>query len=373
MLRLIFSILLFLFSLLVVVQAPTNFFWKLSIVATEAGIFALLLCLLMLLFPWWNNVPGIISGLLNLLSLILLLLPIVMAYSLNRNLPHDMTKVFGYFETDQKPYSPAASFKFKHPTESYETVVYKRDEEKALSLDFYHAKRMERAPCVIVIHGGSWASGDSRQLPELNAYLSLKGYAVAAINYRLAPEFHSPAPNEDLKAAMEFLRSNAERFNIDTSEFILLGRSAGGQIALLSAYALNDGSIKGVISFYPPADMVWGYYNPGNPLVLDSKKVLNNYAGGETEDEVAWLLQLCSPIEFVTPQSPPTLLIHGSRDVMVAYTHSTNLAEKLEKNKVKHYLLTLPWATHGFDYFPAGPGAQISRSAILQFLRSVTK
>ncbi len=155
---------------------------------------------------------------------------------------------------------------------SYKTFTY--DAANGLTLDFYPAPTQGKKPCVIVVHGGSWAGGDSRQLPELNSELAKASYHVASINYRLAPQYKFPAPIEDLKVALNYLQSQASILLIDTNNFVLLGRSAGGQIVLSAAYMLNDPAIKGVISLYGPADMVWGYANPTNPLVLNSRKVM---------------------------------------------------------------------------------------------------
>ena len=91
------------------------------------------------------------------------------------------------------------------------------------------------APLVIVVHGGSWESGDNKQLPELNSYLAHKGFNVAAITYRLAPQYKSPAPSEDVHDAIQYFIQHAARYKIDTNNIVLLGRSAGGQIVLSAA------------------------------------------------------------------------------------------------------------------------------------------
>jgi len=224
----------------------------------------------------------------------------------------------------------------------------------------------------VVIHGGSWKSGDSQQLPELNSRLAKNGYHVAAINYRLAPDSQSPAPVQDVSDALTFLKEKAGQFAIDKTNFIILGRSAGAQIALLAAYTLRDPSIRGVIDFYGPADMVWGYSLPSNPLIMDSRKVMEDYLG-ETYQTHSENFRKSSPLLYVSEQSPPTLIIHGKNDVLVAYEHSRRLAKKLRENKIRHHLLTLPWATHAFDYNLNGPGGQLSTYAVLYFLKSVTQ
>jgi acetyl esterase/lipase len=232
---------------------------------------------------------------------------------------------------------------------NYRVLTYVQYADTAMKLDFYPASVAGKRPCVIVVHGGSWSSGDSKQLPELNNYLAAKGYNVASINYRMAPKYQSPAPVVDIKNALAYLREHAGELNIDTNQFVLLGRSAGAQIALLAAYTLHNPGLKAVIDFYGPADMVWGYSIPSNPLIMNSRKVMDNYLGGSYY-KVPKNYVASSPLEFVNKQSIPTLIIHGYDDVLVAYEHSRRLNEKLQQNGIKHYWLKLPWATHGFDF-----------------------
>src|SRR6185437_10505580 len=88
----------------------------------------------------------------------------------------------------------------------FKTIAYKTIANDPLTLDYYRATGNKQAPVIIVIHGGSWENGDSRQLPDLNSYLACRGYNIAAINYRLAPAYKSPAPVEDTKDAIEYLK-----------------------------------------------------------------------------------------------------------------------------------------------------------------------
>jgi acetyl esterase/lipase len=195
---------------------------------------------------------------------------------------------------------------------------------------------------------------------------------VAVINYRLAPKYHSPAPVEDVRDAIAYLKKHADQLQIDTGNFVLLGRSAGGQIALLAAYTLKNAGIKAVIGYYAPADMVWGYSAPASPLVMDSRKVMENYLDG-SYDKVPHNYQASSPILAVNKNSVPTLLIHGENDVLVAYEHSRRLNDKLQQLGVKHFLLTLPWATHGCDYTLNGPSGQLATYTVDRFINQVTR
>jgi hypothetical protein len=78
----------------------------------------------------------------------------------------------------------------------------------------------------------------------------------------------------DVGHALDFLKANAVRFDIDATRIVLLGRSAGGQIALSAAYGLRNPAIRGVVSFYGPTDLVWGYQHPSRRWVLNSTRAL---------------------------------------------------------------------------------------------------
>jgi len=105
---------------------------------------------------------------------------------------------------------------------------------------------------------------------------------------------------------------------------------------------------------------------------MDSRKVMDDYIGGPYA-KVPVKYEACSPILFVAKTSVPTLIIHGTNDVLVSDEHSRRLNIKLQENGIKHYRLVLPWATHGFDFNLYGPGGQLSTYAIEQFLNAVTK
>ncbi|MBA2612835.1 MAG: alpha/beta hydrolase [Bacteroidetes bacterium] len=374
--RLIVAVLLFLLSLMVFFRAPTNFLWRVSVAITEfpyifvlASLFFFFVCLKA------NKYKTAVLSL-SSLSTLIYILPIIQVYLRGNNLAEDLKKKFPFKEDEQQLHQPYSFFKMFsgiNPKKiTPQILAYKKLPERDLNIDLFPSQKNSVSPCVIVIHGGSWAEGDSKQLPDLNSYLAAKGYHVAAINYRLAPKYKSPAPVEDVTDVINYLIANSEKFKIDTSNFVLLGRSAGGQIALCAAYTLNTPNIKGVISFYAPADMVWGARIKGNPLVLNTDKVFKDYLGGLI-DEVPQKYNEAGAVDHVTENSTPTLIIHGEHDAMVAYEHSIRLDKKLEDNKVPHYFLNLPWATHGCDYNINGPSGQISTFAIERFLNSVTR
>ena len=376
--RLIILSLLFLLSLLCFTSAPTYHLWMLAILVTEYPLVFLLLTVVTLLLVFGPNKYNKLGTIIGLMALLQFSFPVLMSYRISGRLNNELTVAFGpdnWASTAGK----SEPFHFLQMIEgmnakqvTYSTKQYAVSSGMKLTLDYYLSQSSGKKPCVIVVHGGSWAGGDSRQLPELNSVLARRGYNVASINYRLAPQFQFPAPVTDLKEAISYLKQNAAQLSIDTNNFILLGRSAGAQIALLAAYTFHDPCIKGVVSFYGPADMVWGYSLPANPLVMDSRKVIEDYLGG-TYVNVPKNYFASSPVESVTAGAPPTLMIHGPNDPLVAYEHNLHLIKKLKEFGIKYYLLTLPAATHGCDYTLNGPSGQLSSYTVIRFLESVTK
>jgi acetyl esterase/lipase len=393
MIRLITILCLLLISLLAVFRAPAYPFWLLSVIVQELPWVFAGIALLLLLTGGYRGKYGLVNSMASALALVLFLSPVIRAYSAARRLGVNLELAFRVIElhgdsgdvdriNTGKAQMAAAQrdmpFRWQRmftgmgaPAIASRTLTYGLAEGVQLTLDLYPAQRPGLRPCVIMVHGGSWSGGDSRQLPELNSRLARDGYTVAAINYRLAPRYQSPRQIEDVATAFDFLRSHAAELSIDSNAFVLMGRSAGAQIALLAAYTLPEPGLKGVIDFYGPADMVWGYSFPANPLIMDSRKVMSAYLGGPY-DAVPQHYLNSSPIAFVTHNSVPTLMIHGQQDVLVAYGHSTRLNKKLADSGVRHYLLSLPWATHGFDYTLNGPGGQLSTYAVERFLRELT-
>jgi acetyl esterase/lipase len=374
MARLILTVFLFLLSLLCIFSAPMIQLWHLSVAVSEFSWVFMGLCVVQLLWGFKVKRYRNSGTILGVVTLLLFSSPIINACIISGSLNKRFEAAFGRDTRRAK----RGSFSFwrmlvriNEPKVAYSTLAYTNCEQGPLTLDYYRSVISGKRPCVVVVHGGSWTSGGSQQLPELNEYLSSIGYNVATINYRLVPAYRSPAPVEDVHASLDYLRRHAEELSVDTNNFVLLGRSAGGQIVLVAAYLLHESGLKGVIDFYGPADMVWGYEHPANPLVLPSCKLMEDYLGG-TLAQVPEKYKEASGTELVNASTVPTLMIHGQNDPLVAYDHSVRLDKKLQENGVKHLLLTLPWATHGCDFKLYGPSGQLSTYAIERFLNYVT-
>lgn len=373
MIRLGLSIAILLPALLSIFSAPTYHIWLLAVLVTEFPLIFMVIAFVLILMSSITERFKTAGTVISVIALVLYASPVARALLISDNLKTELQQAFkgrDFVAPSSHPFSFWKLAMRGDPSAAYKTLSYNQDSETPLTLDFYQSDSSALRPCVIVVHGGSWSSGDSQQLPELNTYLVNKGYHVATVNYHKAPEWKSPQAVEDVRNAIAYLKSRAAELRIDTSRFVILGRSAGAQIALMVAYQHTLPGIRGVVNLYGPADMVWGYSKPASKWVMDSRAVMENYLGGTYRD-VPDNYRTASPIEYVSAESPPTLIIHGKNDVLVAYEHSTRLAAKLRKNGVPHFLLKLPWATHGFDYTLNGPGGQLSTFAIEMFLDKI--
>jgi acetyl esterase/lipase len=340
---------------------------------TELGHYLGLICLGAALVLAANSTTGSVAAVISVIAAIVSFTPLIRASRLARDLPKQLREAFG----EAAPSRPAP-LNYKDlfggiplPQIKMQRLIYSNALGAELSLDFYQAQSVDPAPLVISIHGGSWRGGSNQDFIGMDRYLAGRGFAVADITYRLAPAWKFPSPVEDVRGAIAFLRSRTDVFGIDPNQIVLLGRSAGGQIALTAAYSGNDSGIRGVISFYGPTDMYWGWEHPGNPQVIDSSNNLRDYLGG-SPSEVRSVYEAASPVRLVTSSAPPTLLLHGGRDELVSAENSARLSKRLNEAGVRHLNITFPWATHGFDYIVRGPGGQISVYAIEYFLETIT-
>ncbi|MBL9201179.1 MAG: alpha/beta hydrolase [Opitutaceae bacterium] len=362
---------LFTLGLLTVYPVPDWAPWKVGILAGEFGHWLVAAALSLATFAWFARagagwwagatiVPALVAG-------GLLLRPSWQAWRIGAELPAQLSAAFGPHSPVRAPFSPAAFFEPDSAPVPVRTLLVTPD----LPLDLYAAPRAA-APCVIMIHGGGWDSGDRTQLAHLNHWIARRGYAVAAISYRLAPQHHWPAQRDDVLAAIAFLKSRAPELGLDPAKFILFGRSAGGQIAQAVGYTAADPAIRGVVALYAPSDLIFGYVNTHENDAIKSPALMRQFLGGTPETARA-NYESASAIFHVTPRSPPTLLAHGAIDTLSWHRHSERLAVRLREARVAHAYVALPWATHGFEFNLHGPGGQLTTFALEWFLAAVTK
>jgi len=380
MFRLIIALLLFAASLLAVFPIPAKQVWYLAIAVSEFPWVWLIIALLLL--TWiliaQHSTLKWPSAIITVAALLLFMLPIIQAYKISRGLEKRLTAAFGSapFPESQPhrntPYSAMAMISgIGIPDRPFQTYQYAPGGAEH-SLNFYAAALPGKRPCILVVHGGSWKSGNNAELPDVDHYFANAGYQVATMNYRLAGMAPFPAPREDVHSALVWLRQHAASLQIDTQNFVLMGRSAGGQIVLDAAYSLQESGLKGVIAFYGPVNMVFGYKEPHNQLVMKNREVLSAFLGGSPA-QVPDQYNSASPFLSAKVHSVPTLLIHGMLDQHVHFAESIMMDRRLEELGVPHMLLGLPWATHGCEYSLNGPSGQLAVFSEEWFLRSVCR
>jgi acetyl esterase/lipase len=373
---LLFFALLFLpLGALTVFRSPDWSEWKLALLAGDFGHWLVLGPILIALLAVFSlGGHGVFRGAIVVLCLIdaaLLLKPSMQARQIAVGLPAALEQAFGpvHHALEAPPFSVAGFFHAAPRSVLIETRKFSDE----LELDFYRsAFGGGRVPCVLVVHGGGWDSGDRTQLDGFNHWLAREGYAVAAIDYRLAPQAVWPAQRDDVRAAIAWLKGHAAELGIDATRLILLGRSAGGQIASAVAYTENDPAIRGLVALYSPHDMFFAYKYARDDDVLKSPQLLRAFLGG-APDAAAAAYDSASAYLHTHAGVPPTLLIHGAIDTLVWYKQSERLDAKLTEAGVPHVFVALPWATHAFDYNLSGPGGQLTAYALRHFLSVVTK
>jgi acetyl esterase/lipase len=368
------SALSFAAALMAIAPAPTVPLFKLSVGAMEFGHWLLFAPLALLCVVPWSGALGIIAALLSLSAIALFLLTAFRVQSYARTLPMHLHAVFPVASAVTKePFSWLCLwFPPRVARRNLEVHDFSGPENHALQLHFYRSAARTPAPCVIVIHGGGWEGGSPDEFTTFNHLLAQEGYAVAALTYRFAPQWPWPAQCDDVHAALRMLKERSPELGIDPQRFVLLGRSAGGQIAATVAYAAQDPAIRGCIAFYAPLDIRFGHKYARADDIIQSLSLVLNYMGGPPEKAGA-TYDDATALRFVSPSSPPTLLLHGRRDTYVWYRQSKRISRRLLAAKVPHFIVDLPWATHGFDYNPYGPDGQLATYAVLQFLASVTR
>ncbi|MDF2446503.1 MAG: alpha/beta hydrolase [Moraxellaceae bacterium] len=179
----------------------------------------------------------------------------------------------------------------------------------ALAGDLYLPSREGPLPVVLVVHGGSWRSGDrgSVDAARIARPLAAQGFAVFSVDYRLAPAWRHPAPLEDLQQAVHWLRANADAYGLDREAIGAWGYSAGAHLVALLATSANESlRLRAVVAGGLPADLTkW----PDSPLV-------KTYVGVTAREDLARVAD-ASPVRHVGPATPPFFLYHGKRDTLV--------------------------------------------------------
>ncbi|OPZ81957.1 MAG: Carboxylesterase NlhH [bacterium ADurb.Bin429] len=221
-------------------------------------------------------------------------------------------------------------------------LVYAAADGEALKLDVYLPRGVAGlTPVVLAFHGGSWMANGRAELGALAEYLTARGYAVVVPSYRLIPRHIYPAQLEDARAAARWVAVHAKEYRWDMKRFVLLGHSAGGQLAgLLATDRPADlPTPRCMIDLFGPMDFT------GVPPSLKAKWTVKMYLGAAQEEKPE-LYAAASPITHVTPDDPPFLIVHGVKDDVVPIAQSERMRAVLEAAKVPVEYHPVPGAGH---------------------------
>ena len=234
-------------------------------------------------------------------------------------------------------------------------------------------------PVIVWLHAGGWRSGDRKHAPDLSRHFAMQGFAMASIDYRLSGEATFPAQLRDVKAAIRWLRANAERHGIDGQRIGLWGASAGGHLATLAALTPDQEfgheesggnehrhvptDVQAVVTAYAPMDFLQMDAQRDETLVaVDDPSAFVLPPGARTADARSYeslligapihdrpdLARAASPLSHVAAGAPPFLIVHGRSDRAVPAQQSVMLYDALARWGTSVTLHPVDGKGHGF-------------------------
>jgi acetyl esterase/lipase len=250
---------------------------------------------------------------------------------------------------------------------------------RPLTLDLYlpPGKGFPR-PGLVFVHGGGWNSGDPRHagtfgdFPGLLATIAGRGFVVASVDYRLSGEARFPAPLQDVKSAIRWLRGHASDTNLDETRIAIWGVAAGGQLAALAGVSCGvtslepdsdppDGDrkdkppsdcVQAVIDWYGTSDFETMAADLGKPA--PDKSTAGDYLGCEPALCAVGVARNASPLAYIESMSPPFLIQHGADDTDVSSKQSQKLYDALRAKDVPAELVIYPGVGHDFTRSVSG-------------------
>lgn len=281
------------------------------------------------------------------------------------------------------------------------TVAYREVGGHKILADIYRPDDTKTRPVLVYIHGGALIVGsreiggqETREHPEasfdLLGFAEREGYAVASIDYRLAPETKLPEIINDIEEAFRWLSGEgARQFYLDPTRVVVMGSSAGGYLTLVTGYRVHP-KPRALISLYgygellsdwytKPSPNHWHYPKEGEGVVVISREraesqtdgtIISNAQARKGDGVLIYLyyrqngiwpqevsgfppailareMAPFEPVRNVSAGYPPTLLIHGINDKDVPYEQSKLMAKQFERYGVPFSLVSIENGDHG--------------------------
>jgi alpha-L-fucosidase 2 len=250
-------------------------------------------------------------------------------------------------------------------------VVYAEVNGVRLMLDAHVPDSTGRFPTVILVHGGGWVAGDKQEyINYLFKPLTEAGFAWFSINYRLAPQYKFPAATDDVEQAIRYVKANAAKYKVDPRRIALIGESAGGHlVSYVGARSRDQSRVAAVISMYGIHDFITACQE-WKPVPTE---VLQLFGINAIDATTAPVLIKASPVVYITRDSPPFLLMHGSKDEDVPYEQSVEMCDKMKQAGARCDLITIDGAPHGMDHWEPHPEFLWYKKALVDWLQKTLK
>ncbi|MHB8874099.1 MAG: alpha/beta hydrolase [Myxococcaceae bacterium] len=260
-------------------------------------------------------------------------------------------------------------------------LVYREVGGVRLRLDVYRPREPGPHPSVLYVHGGGWVVGHRRTNRFMLTRLAAAGWVVFAIAYRRPPRFPLPAAVVDCKAAVAWIREHGQEHGAAPSTVVLYGESAGGHLAALTAltpgekvfqpgFEQTDTRVQGAMVFYGVTDLIGPFERRDHRTLT---LLLQYGVVRQPLEEGRLLYQSLDPTSCDVTDTPPTLVVQGTADMMVPVQMSRRFCDRLRSLGARDvHLLEVPFASHAFDIFPSPLQERVLRVAIA-FLERVKR
>lgn len=244
-----------------------------------------------------------------------------------------------------------------------QTHPYARPGSRLLCLDLLLPHAPGPHPLILILHGGGWRQGSRADLG--NEWLLDHGFALARLDYRLSPEAPFPAPLDDCRNALTWLRTRASTLNLDPARFAILGTSAGGLLALLLA-GEPAAALRAVITYGAPTDLLLRARTQPHLTEAPGGSV-HDFLGGPVASRLP-LARLASPAQLVTSSAAPALLLHGTLDKTVLPDQPLAYLTAAFATNARATVLTVPDTPHWGDAFRSSENCTRLSTFLLQHL-----
>lgn len=243
-----------------------------------------------------------------------------------------------------------------------------------LQMDLLIPQVKRKLPAVIFVTGGGFISANKARMPQLRMFLAEKNFVVASINYRTVPNARFPQPIEDVKSAIRFMKANAQKFNVDAEKICVIGDSAGGYLTAFAAVTNGDkifnigenlhesSEIVAAVDLYGISDLtqiaatfpveLQNLYNSAGSvtsLFVNGVPAFGGMDGGILAHPVS--AERANPINYITKNSAPMLLMHGTADSVVSPAQTDLLFQALRTHGIEAERYLIPDAEHADEHW----------------------